>query len=281
MLRPRQGFTLIELLVVIAIIAILAAILFPVFAQAREKARQTTCLSNTKQLGLAVAQYVQDFDEAYPYGIGDGATWWDETWAITVQPYIKSLNVFICPDDSDPPLTQSWEGIGISFAANALIGPGSHCLGIMNVDQPWWETDVIRTDAQITQPSATIMIAEKHNDDVMTVCLADNPGDTGCGNISRGGGYGSLFTGFNWWDWNAPGEIPIGDCDTTSAWWQSGRSCSPTAAYPNGPNGAVSAKHAQMANFLFVDTHAKAMRPGATDPDPDNQPQNNMWNSER
>ena len=66
----RKGFTLIELLVVIAIIAILAAILFPVFSQARDKARQTTCLSNAKQVGLAVMQYQQDYNELYPFGTG-------------------------------------------------------------------------------------------------------------------------------------------------------------------------------------------------------------------
>ena len=66
----RYGFTLIELLVVIAIIAILAAILFPVFAQAREKARQASCLSNCKQLGLASNMYVQDYDETFPYNLG-------------------------------------------------------------------------------------------------------------------------------------------------------------------------------------------------------------------
>jgi len=64
----RKGFTLIELLVVIAIIAILAAILFPVFARAREKARQTSCLSNVKELGLGLMMYVQDYDECFPYG---------------------------------------------------------------------------------------------------------------------------------------------------------------------------------------------------------------------
>ncbi len=65
-MKKKQGFTLIELLVVIAIIAILAAILFPVFAQAREKARQTTCASNEKQMGLAILQYQQDYDEMFP-----------------------------------------------------------------------------------------------------------------------------------------------------------------------------------------------------------------------
>src|SRR5213082_1669007 len=73
--RVRRGFTLIELLVVIAIIAILAAILFPVFAQAREKARQTSCLSNIKQLGLSAMMYVEDYDETYPGGPGVASLW--------------------------------------------------------------------------------------------------------------------------------------------------------------------------------------------------------------
>src|ERR1700753_3672408 len=86
MLRQgKSGFTLIELLVVIAIIAILAAILFPVFAQAREKARQISCLSNTKQIGLAVMMYVQDYDETYPFAWGAGGGWYN-----TCDPYIKS-----------------------------------------------------------------------------------------------------------------------------------------------------------------------------------------------
>src|ERR1700753_1400447 len=96
--RQSHGFTLIELLVVIAIIAILAAILFPVFAQAREKARAISCLSNGKQLALSFMQYSQDFDEKFPNGIN----WYfpgGNGWASQLYPYTKSNNVYKCPDD--------------------------------------------------------------------------------------------------------------------------------------------------------------------------------------
>lgn len=93
-----HAFTLIELLVVIAIIAILAAILFPVFAQAREKARQTVCLSNTKQIGLALMQYVQDSDETYPMGECSCSNV-PSRWYQWMYPYYKSIGVLTCPSE--------------------------------------------------------------------------------------------------------------------------------------------------------------------------------------
>ncbi|MCC7494190.1 MAG: DUF1559 domain-containing protein [Fimbriimonadaceae bacterium] len=96
--RGRRAFTLIELLVVIAIIAILAAILFPVFAKAREKARQSSCSSNLKQLGIAVMQYVQDYDEMYPRTwYGPAAYPGSQNWNTVIAPYIKNTQVFQCP----------------------------------------------------------------------------------------------------------------------------------------------------------------------------------------
>ena len=117
----RRGFTLIELLVVIAIIAILAAILFPVFAKAREKARQSSCLSNVKQLALANLQYVQDYDERFVKSRipdwGTGTVYFSSIQQLT--PYIKSAQVFDCPSCSRKS-TVSYNGDG-SYPFNELL----------------------------------------------------------------------------------------------------------------------------------------------------------------
>lgn len=104
--RPKRAFTLIELLVVIAIIALLAAILFPVFARARENARRASCQSNLKQMGLSIMQYTQDYDEALPYlalaGTSAGTFRNDlQIWADMIQPYTKSLQIFRCPSNTN------------------------------------------------------------------------------------------------------------------------------------------------------------------------------------
>jgi len=126
----RKGFTLIELLVVIAIIAILAAILFPVFAQAREKARAISCASNEKQLGLAVLMYVQDNDEFFPaandgYNNGNGTAPNQEqaSWQERIAPYLKSAGVLGCPDDQEGGVVDNVSGTGVqtSYAANACV----------------------------------------------------------------------------------------------------------------------------------------------------------------
>ena len=95
-MNTQKGFTLIELLVVIAIIAILAAILFPVFAKVREKARQTSCVSNMKQLGTGLTQYQQDNDETFPPDLNSG---YEHGWGEAIYTYVKSAGVYACPDD--------------------------------------------------------------------------------------------------------------------------------------------------------------------------------------
>jgi len=99
-----KGFTLIELLVVIAIIAILAAILFPVFAQAREAARKTSCASNLRQLGMGIQMYHQDYDKKYPYWNwsqnGQGGGNMASLWHVAIFPYVKNVQLYSCPSDA-------------------------------------------------------------------------------------------------------------------------------------------------------------------------------------
>jgi prepilin-type N-terminal cleavage/methylation domain-containing protein/prepilin-type processing-associated H-X9-DG protein len=132
----RTGFTLIELLVVIAIIAILAAILFPVFARAREKARMTSCLSNVKQLGLGIMMYVQDYDErlcynSHPccvccfrsYGQGNAT---NPNWIVEIAPYVKNAAIFECPS-----ATSAWGGSTGAGSGNVPVATNyvwnGHC----------------------------------------------------------------------------------------------------------------------------------------------------------
>jgi prepilin-type N-terminal cleavage/methylation domain-containing protein/prepilin-type processing-associated H-X9-DG protein len=172
-MRRKCGFTLIELLVVIAIIAILAAILFPVFAQARDKARAITCLSHAKQLGLAMEQYKQDYDGYFPL-------WWAGTTAgpdpISKQarqrdiyfgelilPYIKNIQVFKCPSDPTPAVNSdngamSWQvnrNVVLDETKPCIRGPGipagsRYCPGVRPA----------MSDAEVQQPAAVVALAE-------------------------------------------------------------------------------------------------------------------------
>src|SRR5579862_6261757 len=163
-MKRRYGFTLIELLVVIAIIAILAAILFPVFAQAREKARQTSCLSNMKELILANLMYVQDYDEAFcNEGVpGPNDNWgWQMTWQFETQPYIKNYDIMRCPSDSH--YTPPWTGPAFSYPANGNFcwKNGWALCGIINPARTWcYDYALAVSDASITFPTSTILLSE-------------------------------------------------------------------------------------------------------------------------
>ena len=131
--KPHKGFTLIELLVVIAIIALLAAILFPVFARARENARRSSCLSNMKQIGLGVHQYTQDYDERMPpYSADDGGAGNTTTtaqktaagWAVQLQPYLTSIQILQCPSETHKGASTPNQNFS-DYAYNAEIGGGA------------------------------------------------------------------------------------------------------------------------------------------------------------
>ncbi|BDI32532.1 hypothetical protein CCAX7_45830 [Capsulimonas corticalis] len=174
----HKGFTLIELLVVIAIIAILASILFPVFAKAREKARQITCASNEKQILLGEMQYVQDNDETHPVPWGYDPTW--TPWHQAIMPYIKSTAAFRCPDDTfqraagNTPISYS-----ISTVTQKYPGPGAPS-GPNFYASPWAQAHAIpgSTDSTIASPASTIFITERWRADHQ-LQNADNA-DNGC-----------------------------------------------------------------------------------------------------
>jgi prepilin-type N-terminal cleavage/methylation domain-containing protein/prepilin-type processing-associated H-X9-DG protein len=144
----RCGFTLIELLVVIAIIAILAAILFPVFARAREKARQTSCASNVKQISLGILMYAQDYDEKFTnLGWCASGAIPRVTWAEMTYPYVKNAQIFICPsaDSADNGSPNIPNGINYGFNIWAYRALG------------WYQV------VKVPAPANTIMIGDKDN----------------------------------------------------------------------------------------------------------------------
>jgi len=283
--KTVRAFTLIELLVVIAIIAILAAILFPVFAQAREKARQITCASNMKQLGLAVIQYTQDYDDVYPIGEIDGCQWGGGcsggngayNWAQMISPYVKATGVYGCPDDPGGGTAQTqgsgalnwqgtWMGYKMSYAANGYqnwVAGNNYAGGLVGVMGNW--TPGYGTFAKYEQmplgkvgsPANTIMICEVYTSDLATAKFDQS------GNWS-GYGDGPVLSGVTWYEDGLP--LP-NTC---------GNAC--TSTYPNTINGGVSTHHVSgtLSNFLFCDGHVKALHPVQTNPDNANDA-NNMW----
>ena len=162
-MKTRHGFTLIELLVVIAIIAILAAILFPVFARAREKARQASCQSNLKQIGLAFAMYAQDYDERMPRGSGYVAPTTIQAtygeWYITLEPYIKNTQIYNCPSAPYTDINSggvnsgpTWPGYGVGYTRNL------------------WSS--MLPLAQIVEPANCILLVEGRNNYARWQCPA-------------------------------------------------------------------------------------------------------------
>ena len=242
--RSERGFTLIELLVVIAIIAILAAILFPVFAQAREKARGTSCASNIRQGGLAIMQYTQDYDERYPNGVASfGMGWAGQAYA-----YIKNTGLLHCADDNTAQKTvNGFNYYPVSYAINsnangkaiaAFAAPASTVAlcevfgATARIDQP---DEGLTTNTALDLSPATDGLPDPSN--ASGGVLIDNPnGNTG--------------TDLRM----ATGLMPGGVNGTYTV--------SPAVLSASFTSSGVNGVHSGGSNFLMGDGHVKNLRPG-------------------
>ncbi len=267
----RSGFTLIELLVVIAIIAILAAILFPVFAQAREKARAISCLSNQKQLGTAVLMYVQDYDEVTPLAYYDtyiGGNWvFNASWWYLTYPYNKSNQVVRCPSNpNNNQITSSaWDdrlGMHLSYAVNCI--DNSSLKGAF---------------------SRSVAYGDPNNNDKVSVALADM--------VAPAQLIGIVESSLSFAEYDPTDGYCGSDGCTYHAPTNTTTYNDTSQSYPNGQpanlnyidTGNLFAGHTGHLNVFYMDGHAKALRPGATVlPDPHatgvtNPP--NLWTADQ
>ncbi|MDR3706830.1 MAG: DUF1559 domain-containing protein [Capsulimonadaceae bacterium] len=233
----QEGFTLIELLVVIAIIAILAAVLFPVFAQAREKARAAACLSNEKQLGLAIVQYVQDYDERLPCGnnsLGEG-------WSSQIYPYVKSLAAFACPDDTTPSTTGPSYSL-ISYAANlAVFAYNTGTIANLGQNQA-------ATISQFNAASSTVLLFEVTGCEAQPQIQADTNSPLG-----RAASAGSTPNCLN--------AQPTVNCKYAEGFDSLGRGMGMRSSVFSTSNSTPNPYHQTGNNYVAADGHVKFLRP--------------------
>ncbi len=314
-MKTSRAFTLIELLVVIAIIAILAAILFPVFAQAKAAAKGTADLSNIKQIGTAMAIYTNDNDDHYTYGIPDnwsGAPQWGSpslSWTLTLQPYCKSLALFRSPLDPNTTTGNwgSWIGIGVSYGLNGFTVPNAAAAVDMDptkISPDAWEGRCFKGSFTNTQDCTLRGVAAPYaqiygqngggelNTASLTSTQVTKPAETivittkysGDALKWSGGGVGNM-TQFQCGGIYEAVPTTDGSNSYDLDWCGGGEipnGLIPTSVLaPQGQTGAVGQTRPGRSNFSMADTHAKSLVITSTNPNPDNKPGLNMWDALR
>ena len=244
-MKSRDGFTLIELLTVIAIVGILAAILFPVFASAREKARQTACASNERQLGLALLQYAQDNDERFPLGVSQAVGQFEGvSWAGRIYPYIDSTAAFACLDDPTVPNPSSYT----APAANQLAYAASYAY---NSDIPLSVAGLI---SKFNAPANTVLLVEVSG---FAFNPADDPADPF--GPAQGANHGFYSPAGNGLDAELYGiEAVYNIAGSYAGGYMGSGALTSYAQYPSAMG-----RHTSGSNFLLADGHIKWMLGGS------------------
>ena len=268
-LRKPAAFTLIELLVVIAIIAILAAILFPVFAQAREKARQTACLSNMKQIGTAMLMYVQDYDETLPEP-GLGGVFRNATntglgqlymgilpFNLAVQPYAKNYQLFACPSD-DKRQNASIDRSGMPDMLKAAGVPGADTLPPYSNTPAFHEAVAkICPDSYATNYYLSQTYAYPRRDGGGTVPSTDNAAG---GYGGRGRPVTEIPEPASVWimsEWSVTAQVGTSTAGGAGGWYMYPGYLNTQVSNGNSNRWRGAQRHTGGREWLFVDGHAK------------------------
>jgi prepilin-type N-terminal cleavage/methylation domain-containing protein/prepilin-type processing-associated H-X9-DG protein len=259
--RCRKGFTLIELLVVIAIIAILAAILMPVFARAREKARQASCTSNLKQISLALSMYAQDYDGFMPPSQLP-STGLNFSWPTMVYPYIKNAQVFVCP--SAEPSASS-----VTFASANGVGSGAYTGITVDSPTPFNLCGDGTSIPLVGMPCIVPRLSYARN------FIPNVAGNWATPGFYNGNKSGFVTTGTTLSVHEAAIEEPAGTIHAFDAWTTAtsqGNSIRGvqqeirTDRFPNYTASKVANRHSDGFNAVFGDGHVKWVKFGSTKP---------------